>query len=97
MDFWETFGISILHSFSVNEIDCKPGDDSSHICLSNAQRSKLLKVIDIFPSFEGEGLAFTRMIEHSIDTSTAKPIKQRFNPKEKLLCVEIDRMIQKGS
>jgi len=91
MDFWETFGISNQHSFSVNEIDWKPEDDSSHICLSSAQRSKLQKVIDLFPSFESEGLPLTRLIEH---TSTAKPIKQRFNPKEKILCVEIDRMIQ---
>jgi len=80
MDFWETFGISIQHSFSVNEIECKPEGDPSHICLANALKSKLKKVIDLFPSFESEGLGLTRLIEHNIDTSTAKPIKQRFYP-----------------
>jgi len=59
MDFWETFGISIQHPYLVNEIDCKPEDDSSHVCLSNARKSKLQKVIDFFPSFECEGLGLT--------------------------------------
>jgi len=65
---------------------------------SNVQNSKLQKVIDIFPSFESEGLCFTRLIKYNIDISTAKPIKQRFcllSPaKEKLLSVDIDRMIK---
>jgi len=98
MDFCETFGIFIQHSFSVNEIECKPEEETAHIYLSNAQKSKLKKVIDFYPSFECEGLGLTRLIEHNIDTSTAKPIKQRFYPlspaKEKLLCDEIDRMIK---
>jgi len=98
MDFWKTFGISIQHSILINEIDCSPVDDSSHICLSNAQKSKLKKVIDFFLSLESEGLGLTRLIEHNIDNSTAKPIKQSFYPlspaNEKVLCVEIDRMIE---
>lgn len=44
-----------------------------------------------------EDLGLTKLIEHNIDTSNAKPINQRFYPlspaKEKLSCVEIDRMI----
>jgi len=66
--------------------------------LSDSQKLKLQKVIDFFPSFENEGLGLTNLIEHNIDTSNVKPIKQRFYPlspaKEKLLCIEIDRMIK---
>jgi len=80
MDFCETFDTFIQHSFSVNEIESKPEDDPAHIYLSNVQKSKLKKVIDFYPSFECEGIGLTRLIEHNIDTSTAKPIKQRFNP-----------------
>jgi len=69
----------------------------SHLFI-HAQKSKLQKVIDCFPSFGIKGIGLTRWIEDNIDTSTAKPIKQMLNrlspAKKKLLCVEIDRMIK---
>lgn len=98
MDFWYTFGISIKQTVLINEINFEPEEDSTRVRLSDSQKLKLQKVIDFFPSFENEGLGLTNLIEHNIDTSNAKPIKQRFYPlspaKEKLLCIEIDRMIK---
>ncbi|KAH8270750.1 hypothetical protein KR026_004821, partial [Drosophila bipectinata] len=48
-------------------------------------------------SFEVDGLGKNSLVEHSIDTGEAKPIKQRYyalSPaRQKLLCEEIDRMI----
>lgn len=97
MDFWYTFGISIKQTVLINEINFEP-EDSTRVRLSDSQKLKLQKVIDFFPSFVNEGLGLTNLIEHNIDTSNAKPIKQRFYPlspaKEKLLCIEIDRMFK---
>lgn len=95
MDFWKTFGISIIPSSSINEISNE--EDSLKLELSASQKSKLQSVIEFFPSFEKDGLGMTSLIEHNIDTANAKPIKQRYYPlspaKEKLLCGEIDRML----
>lgn len=96
MDFWDKFGISINSAIRIDQITYENSEDSPMLELTVSQKSKLQSVIDFFPSFDKEGLGLTRLIEHSIDTADAKPIKQRFYPlspaKEKLLCLEIDRM-----
>jgi len=76
MDFWYTFGITIKQTVLINEINFEPEEDSTRVRLSDSQKSKLQKVVDFFPSFENEGLGLTNLIEHNIDTSNAKPIKQ---------------------
>jgi len=59
-------------------MDCKPIANLSHLFI-DAQKSKLQKEIDFFPSYGSEGIGLIRLIEVSIDTSTAKPIKQKFS------------------
>jgi len=69
--------------------------ESPNLELSSAEKCRLKSVIDFFPSFEGDGVGITTLIEHSIDTSNAKPMKQRHCPlslaSEKLHCGKIDR------
>lgn len=97
MDFWKRFNISIVPATSINEVLCKAEPDSSQLDLTSLQKTQLEAVINVFPSFEKNGLGLTTLIQHNIDTADAKPIKQRFYPlspaKENLLCVEIDRML----
>lgn len=68
--------------------------------LNQAQLRRLETIIDLFPSFEKQGLGRTRLIEHDIDIGEAKPIKQRFYPVspavEKVMYKEIDRMLELG-
>ena len=80
MDFWEKFGISISPFYSVSEIQSDSSNDSLKIQLSGLQQSQLDAVISLFPSFEKSGLGVTTLIQHNIDTASAKPIKQRFYP-----------------
>lgn len=98
MDFWDKFGISINSAIKIDQITYEKSEDSPMMNLTASQKSKLQSVVDFFPSFDKEGLDLTKLIEHSIDTADAKPIKQRFYPlspaKEKLLCLEIDPMIK---
>lgn len=96
MDFWKRFNISIVPA-SRNEVFCKSEPDSPQLDLTHVQKSQLNGVINLFPSFEKNGLGLTTLIQHTIDTGTPNPIKQRFYPlspaKESLLCAEIDRML----
>lgn len=98
MDFWKKFGISLSLVGNISEINQTEGEtEKDQIHLSPSEKRRLKSVINSFPSFEVDGLGKTSLVEHSIDTGEAKPIKQRFYPlspaREKLLCEEIDRMI----
>lgn len=68
--------------------------------LTKNQLQQLNAIINLFPSFERQGLGRTSLIEHDIDVGDAKPIKQRFYPVspavEKLMFQEIDRMLALG-
>ena len=75
-------------------------EETAQLSLSPTQKQRLAATVAAFTSFEIEGLGLTTLIEHHIDTGSAKPIKQKFYPispaREKLLCQEIDRMIGLG-
>lgn len=74
-------------------------DDNFHV-LNATQRKSLERAIQSFPSYSSEGLGRTSLVIHVIDTSNAKPIKQRHfsvSPAVgKLLYAEINRMIDVG-
>jgi len=68
--------------------------------LSEAEKLRLVHVINSFPSFAQEGLGQTGLITYTIDVGSAKPVKQRHFPVspavEKSMYAEIDRMLQLG-
>lgn len=98
IDFWNLFRFKIV-SYSVSEL-CTTNKDHEEIDLNPKDKEKLCNAISAFPSFEKEGLGNTNLVEHVIETGTAIPIKQRCYPispvREKLLCQEIDRMLELG-
>ncbi|XP_065361991.1 uncharacterized protein LOC135955566 [Calliphora vicina] len=98
IDFWNSFGLEILQP-TISEV-LSEDDNSEVFKLNPNDLRKLNAAIASFPSFEMEGLDKTTLIEHVIDTGTARPIKQRYYPispaREKVLCQEIDRMLQLG-
>lgn len=98
MDFWQVFGLTVTPEPNINELCSEV--DSDTLPLTSQQRGRIESVIAAFPSFEKEGLGSTTLIEHNIDTRTATPIKQRYYPispaMEKVLCKEIDRMLELG-
>jgi len=96
VDFCRIFGLAKDILGSINEID-----HLLNTCeLLPSQREKLNAVICLFPSFAKEGLGRTSLVTHVIDTGDSKPIKQRhfvLSPaKEKLLFMEVDRMLALG-
>lgn len=69
--------------------------------LNPSQNKMLVKVINLFPSFEKEGLGRTPLLKHIIEVEpNSKPIKQRYfsvSPAiEKKIHAEIDRMVGMG-
>lgn len=68
--------------------------------LTPEQQKELQKVIDSFPFVKpGEKLGFTTLVEHTIDTGDAKPIKQKqyvMSPYvQDKVNQEVDRMLEK--
>lgn len=98
IDFWSIFGIA--PSF-VNELKLVSEKPNIHCHdLSPVQRQRLNDAVAMLPSFEVEGLGKTSFLTHSIDTSEARPIKQRHYPispaKQAEMYAEIDRMLELG-
>jgi len=91
--FWAVFNL-LPSSMQVSEMV----SDSHN--LTEGQQCSLSKVIGTFPSFASSGLGKTTFISYEIDVGDAKPIKQCHFPVlpaiEKLLCKEIDRMLEMG-
>lgn len=77
-DFWTVFGLKISTPV-IGEIDCTEFDPDK-LQLTYEQKQKLERIISMFPNSEIEGLGCTSLIEHSIKTGDAKPIKQRYYP-----------------
>lgn len=108
-NFWNDFGLfNKLISSTINPIvseldtgkeDINKDPPKTHN-LSEIQRTKLNSIIDIFPSYDRDGLGKTSMIQHSIDVGDTKPVKQRHWPVspaiEKLMFQEIDHMLSLG-
>lgn len=73
---------------------------TTQIPLSLRETQRLEQVVGLFPSFSKKGLGRTIVLCHSIDTGSAKPIKQRHFPVspavEKLIYIESDRMSELG-
>lgn len=96
MDFWSTFHIKpICCSVEAEPI---PVDT---ITLSDDQALKLEGVIKKFKATTpGQPLDKTSLIEHSIDTGSTKPIKQRYYPVspyiQKEMDEELSRMLSLG-
>lgn len=95
VDFWSKFNIAPQ---VISEIS-QTNESEAHN-LTSVEKGKLKATIACFKSFEDFGLGKTDLVEHFIDVGDAKPIKQRYFPVspaiEKLMCEEIDRMIQLG-
>lgn len=79
IDFWNKFGItSKISSFSFMDEVCEQSDSTKHHELSAADRARLVRIIDAFPSSSKLGLGRTKLVTHVIDVGAAKPLKQRF-------------------
>lgn len=113
VDFWKIFNLapniigsvsadnSIAHEKS-NDIawsQDKTSVDATRL-LTKGQRQQLEAVKSLFPNFKTQGLGRTTLLNHDIDVSDAKPVKQRFYPVspavEKLMYQEVDRMFRLG-
>jgi len=64
-DFWNEFGIKVPISGMIEKLDFQ-NHDMFTVCKSKTR--KLRQTMELFPSFEKEGLGKTTLIEHSIDT-----------------------------
>lgn len=106
IDFWSSF--NLLPDFVANQsLPAKVArvaslglNDQAQVTLTPHQKIQLAAVIKLLPSFAEKGLGKTTLIEHEIDTGSAKPIKQRHyavSPAiEQLMYTELDRMLSLG-
>ncbi|XP_065356015.1 uncharacterized protein LOC135950397 [Calliphora vicina] len=101
IDFVRTFNILNLDTniVDVREI-CHKEMENCH-SLTPEMSKQLENVINLFPSFDREGLGRTLLLEHTIELEKgSKPVKQRYfsvSPAiEKLIHAEIDKMIEMG-
>lgn len=100
IDFWKEFGIVPMSVECISsEVQIESPDGNQHK-LTDDQKSRLMSVVETFPSFENEGLGKTPLHKHQIDTGNCLPIKQRhyaISPAiQKSVDEEINRMIQLG-
>lgn len=97
VDFWRAFGLLPL---KIDEIEQEPEVDDNKHSLDPTQRKVLQDITNLFPSSATEGLGRTTLLQHTIDTADAKPIKQRHYPIspaiQALMSVELDRMLELG-
>jgi len=63
--------LKCLNISEVESIDSNGKVETDPHDLSEAERAKLMNVINFFPSFTQEGLGKTNLIEHSIDVGMA--------------------------
>ncbi|KAH8235322.1 hypothetical protein KR032_011451, partial [Drosophila birchii] len=93
INFWNIFGL-LPPSMQISEIV-----SGKHI-LSDKPRNILSEVVAKIRSFAKSGLGKNALIFQEIDVGEAKPVKQRHFPVcpavEKLLCAEVDRMLEMG-
>lgn len=98
VDFWKKFEIAPDIFTKIEEI--LPLEDQKVHQLKPEQQQTLSETINLFPSSEILGLGKTELIDHSIDTGTAEPIKQRHYPyspaMQSLIYEEVDRMLANG-
>ena len=97
-DFFKLYG---LDRFLVSELNVDDEiDDPKMHDLKPEQRSRLNRVIDMFPSSLKLGLGKTHLLEHNINTGDSHPIKRKHYPispaKEQLIYAELDRMLSLG-
>lgn len=96
IDFWDHFRIFPYFVGEISHIVDTQTDKTQHY-LSPLQKEELNAVIDLFPSFNKQGLGRTTLEEHVIEVGTSKPIKQRHYPVspavEEKLYEELDRML----
>ena len=94
VDFWRSFQLA---PNLISEISLVPELDANKCDLTAQETSALLETIKLFPSFSTKGLGKTSLMEHSIDTGDATPIKQRHYPVspavQAIMYTELDRMI----
>lgn len=100
-------GIDFVRAFDLLHIDCMglqttpPTNIENSHNLTPDMKRQLNNAINLFPSFEREGLGKTSLIEHRIELqSGAKPLKQRYfsvSPAiERCIHEEIDEMLELG-
>ena len=100
INFWREFNIApnLLSEISL-DMPSRDLDANAHI-LTDDQSEALRKSIGRFPSSAVLGLGKTSLLEHTIDTGDAEPIKQRHYPispaVQKLMYEELDRMLELG-
>lgn len=101
VDFWAKFNIrpAIQEVCSIEAEKQVPV--SEHMNLSDADASRLKRVLDGMPFGKGGILSKTSLIKHSIDTGSATPIKQTqyiISPYvQKDVHAEIDRLLSIGA
>lgn len=103
VDFWKSFNLlppGLSSPDYVSDNVSWISELAPNIPLSELQKHQLDQIINLFPSFSKQGLGKTNILCHSIDTGSAKPIKQRHFPVspavEKLIYEELDRMLELG-
>lgn len=86
--------------FSMEEIGSTTETDPQIHDLTDEQKSRLQKVVDKLPSYEKLGLGKTHLLQHTIDTGTSPPVKQRHYPYspavQKILEEAVDTMLKDG-
>lgn len=95
IDFWNSFG---LKPMVVSEIESEANPNEHFLTIF--QKSELQKVINLFPSSAVYGLGRTSILQHSIVTNEALPVKQRHYPVspaiQNRMYTELDRMLEMG-
>jgi len=85
IDFWRLYDL-LPKNLHISELESKKSSKvSSNVeadqhDLSEAEKLRLVHVINSFPSFAQEGLGQTSLITHTVDVGSAKPVKQRHFP-----------------
>lgn len=97
-DFFEEFGLlgKNLETFACDDDELQNSPNIHK--LDALERTRLKSVIELFPSYEREGLGRTHLLQHTIELcKEAKPVKQRYfavSPAvERKIHSEIDRML----
>lgn len=108
-DFMQAFGLATdliepkVEELGVGHLGCQATETESgfqmHV-LSEKQQSELDKIKQRFPSYAKQGRGKTHLLQHTIDTGDALPIKQRHYPYspaiQKKLEQAVDQMLEEG-
>lgn len=98
VNFWKEFELAPHLFGNISEMTYEPPLENPKMhSLQENQKKLLLETIRKFPSSEILGLGETKLINHTIDTGSADPIKQRHYPyspaMQNLIYAELDRML----